>query len=111
MSNLLKQVVKKNFIIAFDFDGTCCEDNFPNIGKPKVRVLEKLKKEQLEGTSLILWTCRSGKYLEDALDWLADYGIIPDAVNENIPSLGFKTSNKIFANIYLDDRAVNVLDF
>lgn len=100
-------------IIAFDFDGTVCEDEFPKIGKPKLDVIRKLKDYQDSGkASLILWTCRNGEHLDEALIWLADnFDLIPDAVNENIPSLGFKTSNKIFANVYLDDRALNIADF
>lgn len=45
-------------IIAVDFDGTLCENKWPEIGEPKCAMISKLKKEQLAGAKLILWTCR-----------------------------------------------------
>lgn len=45
-------------IIAVDFDGTLCENNWPEIGEPKKEVITYLKGRQAAGDKLILWTCR-----------------------------------------------------
>lgn len=96
-------------IIAVDFDGTLCRHEFPNIGPPNESVIEAVKEEQSQGSKIILWTVRNGKYLDDALKWCAERDLVFDAVNENIPELQDKLglfSPKILANEYWDDKAV-----
>ncbi|MCR5330357.1 MAG: hypothetical protein K6E62_04100, partial [Lachnospiraceae bacterium] len=95
-------------IIAVDFDGTLCSDCYPNIGTPNLRLINLLKKLQLDGAKLILWTCRCSTPLKDALRWCALHGLFFDAVNENLPEILEKygsDSRKIFADIYIDDRS------
>ena len=97
-----------NEVWAVDFDGTLCEENFPNIGTPHMGVIEHFKELRKNGDFLILWTCRSGKLLEDALKWCANYGIEFDAVNENLEHRIQKYNNdprKIGADHYCDDMA------
>ena len=53
-------------IIAVDFDGTLCFDEWPGIGAPNNALIKFLKERKLRGDQLILWTCRSGKELEEA---------------------------------------------
>ena len=95
-------------ILAIDFDGTICENNFPKIGKEipySIQVLKLLKKE---GHKLILWTCRNEQYLDNAVKYCANKGLIFDAVNNNIPeneNLGFAYP-KILYDILIDDRAL-----
>ena len=45
-------------IIAVDFDGTLCENKWPEIGMPNEELIEYLKKRQAAGEKLILWTNR-----------------------------------------------------
>ena len=101
-------------IIAVDFDGTLCENKWPDIGKPNEKIISYLKLEKERGTKLILWTCRTGKELEAALKWSSEHHIYFDAVNRNIPeiveSFGSDESRKIFAHEYIDDRALNIRD-
>ena len=95
-------------IIAVDFDGTLCHDCYPKIGAPNLRLIYILKELQRKGTRLILWTCRCGAPLSDAIRWCAGHGLIFDAVNENLPEILEKygtDSRKIFADIYIDDRS------
>ena len=97
------------YIIAVDFDGTLCEEAWPDIGKENNTVINYILRKQKEGCKIILWTNRVGIYLERALAWCKDRGIIFDAVNENLPEIIKKhgtDSRKIFADEYLDDRAV-----
>jgi len=100
----------KNKIIAVDFDGTLCESAYPDIGAPKADVIEKLKKEQQAGAKIILWTCRGGEKLAEAVYWSEEQGLKFDAINENL-SDNIKTfgrdTRKIYADEYWDDRAFN----
>ena len=97
------------YIIAVAFDGCICKNAFPNIGEPNFEVIDDLKRCQQEGTAVILWTCREDQYLKDAVDFCEVYGLVFDAVNDNLPEINeaFGTnSRKVFANEYWDDRAV-----
>lgn len=100
-------------IIAFDFDGTVCEDAYPKVGKQKINIINKLIEEQAKGTKLILWTCRTGQLLKDAALFLECFGLIPDAVNDNLPELKEQglLSRKVYANLYLDDKAETLNNF
>lgn len=48
-------------IIAVDFDGTLCENKWPEIGEPMFGTIAYLLKEKEQGAKLILWTCRVGE--------------------------------------------------
>lgn len=96
-------------IIAVDFDGTCVKHAYPNIGEEIPGCTGVLREWARRGARLILWTCREGKTLQDAVNWFAERNIPLAAVNDNVPditrSFGF-SPRKIFANVYLDDRAL-----
>lgn len=94
-------------IIAVDFDGTLCENKYPEIGAPNQELIAYLKKRQAAGDKLVLWTCRIDEMLDNAVRWCRNKGLIFDSVNENLPSViaEFGTdTRKIFANEYIDDR-------
>lgn len=92
--------------IAVDFDGTLCEHKFPHIGSPIPEMIAYIKARHEEGTKIILHTCRDNEYLTMAVDWCRELGVPIDAVNEN-PWVQY-SDKKIYADIYIDDRAVNV---
>ena len=91
-------------IIAVDYDGTLETPNGMNIA-----LAAKLKANQRRGDTVILWTCREGKSLQQALEKLREIGFYPNAVNDNAPEairrLG-RNSRKIYADVYIDDKAV-----
>lgn len=92
--------------IAVDFDGTIVEHKYPAIGAPKPFALETLRMLQKKH-QLILWTFRSGKYLEEAVEFCKKNGIEFYAINKNYPEEEFNpatTSRKIDADIYIDDK-------
>ena len=94
-------------VIAVDFDGTLCEDAFPEIGAPNIYLIEALKSHQKNGDKLILWTCRCGEYLDNAVEWCKEQGLIFDAINKNVPDVVAKYGEggpKVFADLYIDDR-------
>ncbi len=95
-------------IIAIDFDGTIVEDKYPNIGKPMIFAFESLKMLQAEGHRLILWTYRSGKELDEAVEFCRKNGIEFYAVNKNYPEEDhtLEIPRKIKADIFIDDRNI-----
>ena len=100
---------KRNYTIyAIDFDGTLCEDAWPDIGKPNYILIQILKALREKGDKFILWTCRTADRLDEAIAWCKEQGLEFDAVNENIPEIigQFETeSRKVFADVYIDDKA------
>lgn len=100
-----------SYIVAVDFDGTLCTNKYPNIGDPNIYLISHLKEMKKSGTKLILWTCRVGDELEQAIEWCLDQGLTFDTVNQNLPEIIESFGGdprKVFANEYIDDR--NVLD-
>lgn len=97
--------------IAIDFDGCLCENKWPEIGEPHIEVIDMAIAERRNGAALILWTCRVGGLLEEAVDWCSSYGLEFDSVNENLPErLNFygSESRKVSADEYWDDLAVHM---
>ena len=97
-------------IIATDFDGTITRASaWPEIGKPNMPLIEWLISEQKRGVKIILWTCRVGDLLNQAVEACRTWGLEFDAVNENIPEMVSVFGNdgrKIFATLYIDDKAL-----
>lgn len=104
---------KKSKVYAVDFDGTLCNNLYPKIGWEKTNVTAYVKKLKEDGNRIILWTCRADDLLQEAVDWCAEKGIEFDGINENLEDIiseyGSDT-RKISADIYLDDKALNVDD-
>jgi len=99
-------------IIAVDFDGTIVEHRYPEIGKEKLFAFETLRALQKEKHLLILWTIRTGKELEEAVEFCRKRGIEFYAVNKSYPEEEFNpdtTSRKIQADVFIDDRNVGGL--
>lgn len=91
-------------IIAVDFDGTIEKD-----GKPNMPLINRLWEEQRRGNTIILWTCRCGTKLYEALDFMIRFGLRPNYVNANTPEMIRKfgsDSRKVYADVYIDDKAV-----
>ena len=109
---LRREMVPERSVIAIDFDGTLCENAWPEIGKPRADViLFALVARDAYKCKLILWTCREGEMLDKAVAWCKDHGIEFDAINANLPERIEKYGNdcrKVSADIYIDDKAVNV---
>lgn len=99
-------------VIAVDFDGTLCKDRWPNIGEPYGEVINECIRRQADGDKIILWTCRSGALLDDALLWCLNRGLKFDAVNDNLAENIEKYGNncrKVWADEYWDDKNVLVV--
>lgn len=92
-------------IIAVDFDGTL---QFAD-GKPNQELISRLIVEQKKENTVILWTCRERKRLQEALFFLQKNGFRPNLVNQNSPQaiqmLGHDP-RKIYADVYIDDKGI-----
>lgn len=100
--------------IAIDFDGTLFKTWWPEILEPNREVIERALEEQRNGAQLILWTCREGKLLEEALAACKREGLHFDAVNdspEDWKRIWGTSPRKVVATEYWDDRAVNTKDW
>ena len=98
-------------IIAVDFDGTLCKECYPQIGEANKDLISVLQQLQKENCKLVLWTCRCGKLLEEAVQWCFLHGLVFDAVNENVPEIleyYGSDSRKIYADLYIDDKACHL---
>lgn len=96
-------------IIAVDFDGTIVEHRYPAIGKEITFAFETLKALQRRHHQLILWTLRTGKELEEAVEFCRKNGVEFYAVNRSYPEEVFEPENtprKIHADLFIDDRNV-----
>ena len=93
-------------VIAIDFDGTITEDSpYPIMGMIREDAKIYIQKLYEKGYTLILWTCRSGCYLQEAESVLklADIYKYFDYIDSTkIPY----PSRKIVADFYIDNRAL-----
>ena len=96
-------------VYAIDFDGTLCENAWPEIGEPKQSIIDYCKDLHIHGHKLILWTCRERELLMQAVAWCAEHGLWFDAINSNLPERMKEWGTdprKIGADFYLDDRSL-----
>lgn len=106
VGNIIERAIQeyvehKHFIVAFDMDDTvwvnngCCCD----------QVVELLRVcSAIPSMRLVVFTARSPENYNETINQLNKLGIRYDAINENIDRSSNK-NNKIFFNIFLDDRA------
>lgn len=97
--------------IGIDFDGTCTTHAYPEIGRD-IGAVPVLKKLVENGHQLILYTMRSDmndrQYLKEAVQWFADNDIELYAIQKNPTQHHWTTSNKCYANLYIDDAALGI---
>jgi len=105
---------EKYYYIAVDFDGTLHDGYYGNVGEPRqdVYTLVENYKDTARGMGLepvvILWTCRTGESLSEAVKWCYDNNFKLDYVNENPLFWMGDWQRKIYADIYIDDKSVAV---
>jgi len=93
-------------VVAVDYDDTLIYEN----GIPNEQLVSVLKNFRKKGGKLILWTCRNGNKLHEAIVNCAELGLFFDAVNCNVPESYYlfedgHGSPKVFAHLYIDDKA------
>lgn len=93
-------------VLAVDFDGTIVENRYPAIGREIPFAIETLILIQKElKHTLILWTVREGRELQDALDFCRERGLTFYAANRNHPEpIPPGEARKLNADMFIDDR-------
>lgn len=94
-------------VIAVDFDGTIVTHAYPKIGKEIPFATDTLiRLQEEEHHTLILWTMRTGKLLEEAIEWCKERGLEFYAVNKNHPEEKYDLSmpRKLNVDLFIDDR-------
>jgi len=92
-------------IIAVDFDGTCVEHEYPDIGPDVPGAVDVLLDLVAAGHELIIWTMRDGEELEDAEVWWKEREILYIGANRN-PDQYWTSSPKVYSHLYIDDAAL-----
>lgn len=92
-------------VVAVDMDGTLCNEMCWTPDEciqatPNVRVINKVAKEYREGF-VVVYTARKDELIPSTLEWLRRNNVRYHAIS-NI---------KIPAEIYIDDKAINVNDY
>lgn len=93
-------------VIAVDFDGTIVENNYPEIGEPKLFVFESLQEIEKAGHQIILFTTRTGNLLNEAVEFCRNNGIEFYAINRSYPEekLQDMGSRKIMCDVFISDK-------
>ena len=91
--------------IGIDFDGTCVTHEYPYIGED-IGAIPVLKTFVAKGHLLILNTMRSGKELQEAVDWFKANDIPLYGINEDPDQKKWTQSPKVYANLSIDDAAL-----
>ena len=92
-------------IIAVDFDGTCVKHAYPKIGED-IGAVPVLKEMVKNGHQLVLNTMRSGRLLDEAVQWFKNNGIKLSDANHTPGQETWTTSPKVYAQLYIDDAAL-----
>lgn len=101
-------------IIACDYDDTISPWKFKAFN-PK-RVIDVLKAAKQTGAYITIFTaCSEDRYAE-IKDYCANQGLEIDSINKTPIDLPYGKSGKVYANVFIDDRAglneaLNILEF
>lgn len=100
----------RKLTISIDFDGTIASLNYPKIGV--LMDCKEIINDWYNRHTIIISTCRAGKELEDARQFLDDNGVKYHYLNENsqelIEKYGMDT-RKISADVYIDDKNIPLM--
>ena len=98
-------------MLGIDFDGTICENKFPEIGEPKEKAVEVIQALDRAGFKIVIHTCRANpeiagkkacnKYIKEMEDWLKEKKIPYDEVWRGV--------GKPLVHLFVDDNALPFL--
>lgn len=96
--------------ICVDFDGTMVDHQYPEIGEPVPKAIEWVRRLQLQGAKIILFTMRCdneerGPLLQEAVDFLRMHRIHLYGINRNPDQDEWTSSPKAYGHVYVDDAA------
>lgn len=93
-------------LIAIDFDDTITNPSpYPIMGTLNQEAAFWINELYRAGYKLALWTCRSGKYLDEAIQLLKDNDLYKCFTYINDDNKQQVEHRKIIADFYIDDRS------
>lgn len=99
--------------IGVDFDGTIVDHvPYPKIGELRPNAISTLRYLKESGYVLVLWTCRTGNDLKEALNFLKENGFEFEHVNENPKELQEMYDNdprKLGVDVFIDDKNFSIM--
>jgi len=105
MKDKLLQILKdpNDKVIAIDMDGVLCEGEFWGEGEPipKQDIIDKVWGWYKKGAHIIIYTARQPIYYPETHAWL---------IKHKVPFHGICMLMKPGADIYIDDKALNLED-
>ena len=105
MKDKLLQILKdpNDKVIAIDMDGVLCEGEFWGEGEPipKQDVIDKVWVWYKKGAHIFIYTARQPIYYPETHAWL---------IKHKVPFHGIVMMMKPGADIYIDDKALNLDD-
>jgi thiol-disulfide isomerase/thioredoxin len=101
-------------IIAVDFDDTISPWKMTDFDFSKV--IDILIKAKQTGAYIVIFTACSSERFNEIRNYCSSKGLEIDSINENPIPLPYGQHRKIYANIFIDDRAglnesLNILEF
>jgi hypothetical protein len=101
-------------IIACDYDDTISPWKLR--GYDPKRTIEVLKQAKVTGAYIVIFTACNPLRYEEIKNHCASIGLEIDSINETPIDLPYGKDKKIYANIFIDDRAglneaLNILEF
>lgn len=101
LNNILQNPAGK--LIAVDMDGTICTGEFWGEGEPEPIqwMIDFVWELYKKGAHIIIYTARQTKYFHATNAWLTKY---------DVPHHGIAMQRKIGADLYIDDKALNIDD-
>jgi uncharacterized HAD superfamily protein len=103
-SKLLEVLAHPNDkVICVDLDGTLCEGEFWGTGEciPIQPMIDRVTDWYQKGAHIIIYTARQPKYFPLTQSWLMKHGV---------PFHGITMQMKPGADVYIDDKALNIED-
>lgn len=105
MKNKLLEIIKNpaNKLIAVDLDNTLCHGEFWGDSEPEPiqNMIDKVWEWYKKGGHIIIYTARDPKYFQQTNAWL---------IKHSVPFHGITMQKKIGADVYIDDKALNIED-
>ncbi len=105
MKTKLKEVLKNpnDKLIAIDMDGVICHGEFwgNSEPQPKREMIDQIWKWYEQGAHIIIYTARQPIHYSHTHGWL---------IKNNVPFHGICMVMKPGADIYIDDKALNITD-
>lgn len=102
---LIKDILKnpKGKLICVDLDGTLCDGRFYREHPlPKEEAILKVQSLHERGAFILIYTARQEKWYGETKSWLIKY---------QVPFIGIAMRHKPNADVYIDDKAINIEDF